>query len=385
MDEETKALLQEVKEGVIESVTPAVTKAVMDEVTAKMAEIKPVHADADEKAAQAKEATVELVKDMYSQLENGSKAVQKDLSTGSAGNGDELVPEYFNSEVKRVAQKYGVARRNARVVQMQGKEESWPTLGTVTVYRINEGAKITAMSPTTDGVKLTAKKLAAIIPMTRELVRDANINVVDQIAVLAGEAMAKAEDTWAFRGISSGEGIFQHADVPSHIMTAGKASYADADFADLLSMLDLIDEDALDNMKWYMSFAQFNAFRAIVSQADDRHIFQAPGAGMPPSIWNLPVEFTKVLPRPTDPNNTNQQSDKPFMTLANLDFLTLGERDGYELELSREATITSSDGNTVLNLWERDMVAVRVMERIDFVLHEADKAFANLFTSADLS
>lgn len=385
MPEDMKVLLQEIKEGVTEAVVPAVTKDVMEKIQKQIAEVKVKVEDADERKAVQKEQTAKIFRDMYSEIEAGSKLVVKDLTTGGTNSGDEIVPEYFNSEVLRVQEKFGVARRNARVVPMPGKEVSWPTLGSVIVQRVDEKDVIPAVSPTTDGVKLTAKKLAAIIPMTRELLRDTNVAIVDALAALAGEAIAKAEDQWAFLGLAGGEGIFQHTDVPEHVLSPGKTSYEDADFADLLAMLNLIDEDALDGMKWYMSFAQFNAFRAIVSSNDDRHIFQAPGAGMPPTLWNLPTEFTKVMPRPTDANEEGQQAGNPFLALANLSWLLFGQRDAYELEMSREATVTSTDGETTLNLWERDMVAIRVMERIDIQLSEANRAFARMVTAEDLS
>jgi HK97 family phage major capsid protein len=385
--EDVQKIAQQIKEGVVEAVVPAVTKEVMEEVNKNMAQVKHIVVDKDQKLEEQKKEAVETFRSMYSEIENGKKTVSKDLSsegrkkdldTGTATSGEELVPAYFNSEVLRVAQKYGVVRRNARVVPMRGKEENWPTLGNVTTYRIDEGTKITATTAATGQIKLTAKKLAAIIPMTRELIRDANIAVIDQIAKLAGEATAKLEDQWGFLGLEGTEGIFRNTSVPSKVLANGNVTYASADFNDLLDLMSLIDEDALEGMKFYMTWAQFNAFRAKRTETDENYIFQAPGQGMPPTIWNHPVEFVKVMPRPSD---AGSQAGKPFLTFANLDYLMLGERDGYEVELSREATITSSDGETVINLWEQDMVAVRVMERIDIELAEADKAFAIMETA----
>lgn len=382
MTEEMKSVVQEIKEGLSETMTPAITKEVIEAVEKKIAENKPVIVDKDAKAEEAKKATVDMVKDMFGQVKAGAKAVQKDLTSGTATEGKELVPEYFNSEVLRVSEKHGVARRDARVVPMQGKTESWPTIGSVSVYRVNEGAKIPAVSPTTGQVKLTAKKLAAIIPMTREVLEYANINTVNVIAALAGEAMAKAEDTWAFKGLASGEGIFQNSNVVEVPMAPGKITFGSADFDDLLDLQNAIDDHAFDGVKYYMRRAMYNSFRKIASSLDDHYIFQAPGSGQPATIWNTPVELVPVLPSPTD---AGSQAGLPFMGLYNLQHLLMGEARGYELEMSREATITSSDGETVINLWEQDMVAIRVMESIDFAVSNADKAFATLVTASDLS
>ena len=84
------------------------------------------------------------------------------------------------------------------------------------------------------------------------------------------------------------------------------------------------------------------------------------------------------MPKPADA----VQANKAFMALANFDYMMFGDRKQVTLDITTEATVTSTDGNTSLNLFERDMSAVRLIERVDIQLAEAAKAFAVMTTSA---
>jgi hypothetical protein len=62
--------------------------------------------------------------------------------------------------------------------------------------------------------------------------------------------------------------------------------------------------------------------------------------------------------------------------------MLFADKKEYELKISQEATIKDVDGTTPINLFEQDMSAIRVIERIDIALAEAAKAFAVLKTAA---
>lgn len=99
---------------------------------------------------------------------------------------------------------------------------------------------------------------------------------------------------------------------------------------------------------------------------------------MPATLWNFPVEFSSIMPKTTD----GSQAGTKFLTLANFDYMMFGDRKQVTVEISKDATVTDTDGSTAINLFEQDMSAVRVIERVDIQLAEADKAFAVLKTAA---
>lgn len=380
MEKDMKEVIQEIKEGVIESVSPAVTKDVMKKIEEKTKDMKPeFSSQKEEKSARAKE-TAQSFRDMYSELKSGAQVATKTLDSETEDEGLEWTPDYFQSEVLRIQQKYGIARNDCRVVPMRGKTETWPTAGSVSVSRVDEGDEIEIVTPESGNVKLTAKKVAAIIPMTRELVEYANIRVIDLVSQLAGEAMAKAEDEWLFKGLEAEEGIFRNSDVHNYILSAGKTSFENVTYTDLIAVQNYIDDAAFDEgTKYYLSRTVLNALRQTLLDESSDNLASALQAIALPNLATLPYKTSSVLPKTTD----DDQDDTTFMGLYNLRHVLMGEARSYELEMSRQATLTI-DGSPV-NLWQRDMVAIRVMESIDFAVTEADKAFVNISTAADLS
>lgn len=359
MNEEIKGLVNEIVEKTSEK------------VLSQIADRKDVFGGEVKSNNDAKTKAAEYIKAVY----NGDFAQVKALSEGTTTDGGYLVPEYFASEIVRLAPQYGVVRRMARIWPMQEKTVNIPTLSSVTAYRVAEKASITASQPTVGRVTLSAKKLAVMVPMSNELLRDANIQVVDTLSALSAEALALKEDDWGFNGLGAGEGIFQNANVPDFTLASG-TDFTDVTADDLLDALNLLDESALPNARWYMSFSVFNIIRKL---KDDygRYIVQEPAGGMPATIWNLPVEFVRVLPSASDTD-----ADTPFIAVGDLRYMIMGDMRQYEIAVSKEATITDTDGSTSVNLFEQDMSAVRVIERVDIQLAEADKAFVMIKTHA---
>lgn len=62
--------------------------------------------------------------------------------------------------------------------------------------------------------------------------------------------------------------------------------------------------------------------------------------------------------------------------------MLFADKREYSLDISQEATITDTDGTTPINLFQQDMSAVRVLERIDIALAEPSKAFVVVKTAA---
>lgn len=366
-------IVEQITSEVAKQVTPGITKEVLASVKDGLAELRNIKDEASEKKL-AQTKAVDFLKASVAK----DTAKIKDLSGGNTNEGAELVPEYFSSEIIRVANKYGVIRRNARRVPLAGKT-NYPTASGVVAYRVEGMAKITTSGVSTDNVTLDPQKLAALVPVDNDLLADANVDVIDLIALLGGEALAKKEDEWGILGLASGEGIFQNVNVASRDLASGSDAYEDATWTDLLLMQNLLDDDAVEGAKYLMARSVWNLFRAkTIGDADARYIFQDPGANTPATIWSQAVEWSKVMPKASD----SVQANKPFLALANFDYMLFGDRKEVTMDVTTEATVTSTDGTTSLNLFERDMTAVRLIERIDIQLAEAAKAFAVLTTAA---
>lgn len=376
MPEKVQELLDSVKEGVVSEMKTVVKDIVADQMKGLEASIKDIKKSEETPESQSAEKALKYIKALYKRDIHGE--VTKDLDTSTDESGEELVPEYFGSEVIRIAGKYGVARNNARVISLPGKTFSLPTMGSVVAYRTDEKGAIVASSPKTGQLVFTAKKLASMVIVTTELIEDANIDILNYLAQLCGEAVAKKEDEWAFLGLAGTEGIFRNATVQVYTLGSGDTTYAKLDFDDIAGALALLDDAVVDNAVIAGSWSVFNALR-VTKDEDKNYIYQNPGAGMPNTIWGLPFVKSTVFPKTTQ---STSQADAPFMAIYDPRYLMIGDRRSLTLEFSKEATVHSSEGDTLINLFEQDMVAIKVTERLDIQLAEADKAFVRIETSA---
>lgn len=381
MDEQAKELVEQIQKGVVEQVMPAVTEEMGKKLEEKFLEQKEMFQAAskseDEEMVEKKQAAAEFLKTLVP----GAK--RKTLDTETDDSGAELAPEAFRGEIMRLQPNYGLIRRKAQVIELSEGTTHYPTIGSADVSRVDEKGVIPVVSPSTGRVTFTLKKLAAIIPVSNELLRRSNIALVDWLSRIAAEGFGKAEDQWGFLGLSTGEGIFQNANVPVLTLDSGETTYLDADFDDLSLLQDQLDDDAVEGAEYFMNRTVWNGMRrSKFTDAEGnnmRYVFQDPGNGQPATIWNLPVNFSRVLPRTTE--TAGLQADKDFMVLGNFDYLMLGDERKYQIDTSEHASIVDGEGNTI-NLFQQDMTALRFIETIDIQLVEADKAFAILHTAA---
>ena len=307
----------------------------------------------------------------------------KSLSSGVSTSGSELVPTYVSDQIITVAQKYGLIRKFGQSWPMQGVNENIPTMSTITAYRLaGDTAAITASQPTTGAVLLRAKTVGVIVPVSKVLLQNATANVVDAITKLAGKAIAKLEDQWGFLGLGAGEGVFQTVGVPNVTMASTMTTYAKVTAEDLLNVIDAVDENFVgDSMRWIMSLSMVNNFRrlrSVVGSDKQGFLFQGFGTQMPSTMWDLPFDTSAVMPK----NSVVSQAGTKCLALVDYENLIHGDAMQYTMEISDQATITDTDGTTLINLFQQNMVALKVWGLIDIELSNPTKAFATLTTAA---
>ena len=297
----------------------------------------------------------------------GDRQAIKDISGVDDASGGYLIPTELLSEVLRIAQKqYGLARKDMRYLPFTGpgNERRIPALGSsVSVAWTDEGAKKTSTSPTFGIVTQTLKKLAAIVPMTEEILEDSTIDLTGLIAQLFAEAVAKEEDVQFFNGTGSPwTGIMNNGfvNVVNTLTTDPKDVTAD----DLLAMVDETPTGALSGSKFYMHRSVFSVIRTLKASTAGTYLVQSPTDGAPATIWGYPVELSDALPTVKDTGN-----DQPFVMFGNLSVAAIfGDKQQLRVKMLDQATVRNSDDDADLNLAQQDMVAIRIVERVGYVL-----------------
>lgn len=283
-----------------------------------------------------------------------SERVKANLSEGTTTAGGFLVPEEFSAEIQRLAPLYGVIRRNARIIPMRYDTMNIPAAGTTDQSAIwtNEAAQILQTDPNFRQLVLTINKLAALPKMTSELLADANSDVINYLAMLISEAFAKEEDNQGFNGTGSPfVGCLSATGVPTS-PHAGGTGIICLSYTDLVQTTGRIYTNALANAKFYFH-------RTVVAHLRSRIATTGAPILLPnqSEIGGFPFELTEILP---GTGHASAQTDAfAYAVFGDLRRgLAMGERGSMTMKLLEEGTVGSD------NLGEKDMVALRVIERV---------------------
>jgi HK97 family phage major capsid protein len=267
----------------------------------------------------------------------GDLAGVKALAEGSDAAGGYLVPDELRGEVVARATEASRLSKLVRRIGCRSNAVKVPTLSTdVSVYWGSEGAGVTESDPAFGQKSITIQRLNALTKISRELVADAGIDLVDFLSTLFAEAVAVEED----RVIAVGDGSTQPEGLYS---AAGVQAYA-VDAA--------IDYDALVDI--YYTLPGRYRDRAVWLGADD--VFKSvrkltDTAGQP--LWRPSLEADspdRLLGRPVI-----TQSDLPSSVLLFGDprYYHLYDREELAVESSTQAGDAFASHQLWLKVWER--------------------------------
>lgn len=219
---------------------------------------------------------------------------------------------------------------------------------------VGEGERIGTTIPEFDYPQLKAKKLAVIIPVTREKVNDTTINVFGELQSAMADAFATAIDNACIWGINTPFATSLYTSMP----TGNKIAYATPITTAMSTIMGFVEENGYNCSNVLMGLSSKKEIRDIVNDAKYK---DAISMG---SIYNTPLEYVR------DWDNT-----KGIAITGDFSKAIIGTREGMEYEILREATI-ESNGKTIY-LAQDDMVAIKATIRIGFLVAEP-KAFSLL-------
>lgn len=294
-------------------------------------------------------------------------AVCKDLSEGTDGKGGYLFQPELNAEIQHLVTEYGVARREMTTITLSNNQLNLNNLAAdISTTWTDETVAKTSSDITIGQVNLVLKKLAVIVPMSDELLEDSEIDLVSFLTGRIAEDMSEKEDEAFFNGDGTGTfgsftGILNNGSVNTVTMTGTTFASMDAD--DLLDMQDATPQGAIRNGKYYMHRSIRSLVRKLKA-SDGTYIYQAPAANAPATIWGMPVVEVEVMPTTTD-----TAAATAFIIFGDMKKAAwLGSKGGMRVAVSNEATVRNTAGEADINLFRQDMTALRVVERVGYVL-----------------
>jgi HK97 family phage major capsid protein len=284
---------------------------------------------------------------------------------GLNSGGGYLVPDEFDNALIDLRERYGVFRRNARIVPMASDTKSRKTrLTGLTTYWVGENEAITASDKSWGNVSLTAHKLGVLSYYTVELNEDAMASIGDDLAGEIAYAFALKEDECGFNGDGTQATYAGIRGVVNKLTTQGAGvnviaassgsddDWAEIEMKDFSKLVGALQEFADGpGAKWYCSKAFFGTVMQNLAYAAGGNTTENIAGRGVRTFMGYPVEVTQVLPKEAD-------TAEIVCLFGNLSLAAdFGDR--------RQTTIAfdSSVGFTT------DTIAIKGTERFDINVH----------------
>ncbi|MDR5777547.1 MULTISPECIES: phage major capsid protein [unclassified Caballeronia] len=304
-------------------------------------------------------------------LERGfGEDVAMSLNTLTSSAGGVLVPTNLSSEVIELLRPKSVVRYlGARTLPLSNGNITIPRLkGGAVVGYIGADTDIPAAQPKFDDLKLTAKKLAALVPIANDLLKYAGVNPnVDQIVVSDLTSAIGSREDKAFildDGNSNTPKGLRHWAVQTNKIAASDGSSVQKVDIDLNKVI-LALEGADANMitpGWIMAPRVFRFLTSLRNETGNR-VYPELDKGM---LKGYPVGRTTQVPIIGDPDGKPaDKTNASEVYFADFGDLFIGEEDSLEIDYSKEATYKDSDGQ-VVSAFQRDQTLIRVIAKNDF-------------------
>jgi HK97 family phage major capsid protein len=292
------------------------------------------------------------------------------LNTGTESSGGILIPANLSSEVIELLRPKAVVRAlGARSLPLANGNVTVPRLkGGAVVGYIGTDSDIPATEQQFDDLKLSAKKLSALVPISNDLLRYSGSNPnVDKIVTddLTG-AMATREDKAFIRDDGTGntpKGLRSWALVanvihaPDLSALSGEALYNALDTA--LGSLILLLENADTGMAqpgWILA-PRTKRYLADLRDGNGNKFFPEMDKGM---LKGYPFRSTTQVPW-----NLGVGANESEIYFVDFADCYIGESDELRIDYSSEATYKDA-GGTVISAFQRDQTLVRVIAQHDF-------------------
>lgn len=311
-----------------------------------LSEMKVVLPGRKQAGKQVTEVTQKTV-EFFSALYSGDKQKLQILSEGTAADGGYLVPEEFANVIIEDIRDRTVMRQLASVMTTRTDTVHIPSLVSrpKAAWRAEKATKNTSTATFSENV-LTPYSLAAIVPLSNELVADAQLGVggsiVNYIAGLMSQALAEKEE----QAFWTGSGTGQPTGMSTYSLRTVAASPTDASRANSLIQSVFRTPQGYRNQG---AFVMNSATLEEVMTLKDTN-----GNFLTQRLPDSAVLTIKGRP-------VYEQNDIAGGTVyfGDFSYYQIVDREGVSVAISTEATVGGSSA------FEKNLTFVRVEKRVD--------------------
>lgn len=276
-----------------------------------------------------------------------------------------FIPVEQSDEVVKLMVRGSSVLRLAKVETMSSDTKTVPVMTEgAGAYWVGEGQRIQTSKATWIFPKLEAKKLAVIIPCSREKLNDPNIDIFEELRENIAEAFYTAIDSAALFGTNSPfkQNIFQTASERENLIAMGTNKTLDLDVSDAMAFVEASGTDVNGVI------APIRIRKALRELRDTNgNMLYVPGTDTT-QFYQNPIEFNR---------NGAWDESKAELIVGDWTKLLVGIRQDIEYQILTEAALqgTLDEDGKPLSLAEQDLAAIKATMRIGF-LQVMDDAFS---------
>lgn len=287
--------------------------------------------------------------EFFSALYSGDKQKLQILSEGTAADGGYLVPEEFANVIIEDVRDKNIMRQFASVMTTTVDTVHIPGLVSrpKANWRAEKAVKSTSTATFTETV-LTPYSLAVIVPLSNELVADAQLGVggsiVNYIAGLMSTSLAEAEELAFWEGDGSGKptGVDNYT---VRLFNAG-AGATDAQRADnIINAYSNTPQGYRYNGVWVANMGTWSEV-ARLKDTTNQYLLKPLADGNTQVLKGRPVYESNFIP-----------GGKIFF--GDFSYYQIVDREGISVRVSDEATVAGSSA------FEKNLTYIRVEKRVD--------------------
>lgn len=290
--------------------------------------------------------------------------IAKALSTSVGGSGGFLVPQAMATDViEFLRPASAIMQLGPRVIEMPNGNFTLPGIatGAVAAY-VSENTDMTKTEQTFRDVKLVAKKLAALVPISNDMIRYPSTSVDNLVRDDLAAAVAQRMDLAFIRGDGT-------QDTPRGLLSFAKAVAANANYIAANTSVSLANTTTdlgkarlalrsanvrMTKPGWIMSPRTENYLMTVLTT---NGVYAFREEMLSGKLWNYPYAVTTQVPE-----NLGSGSDTEVY-FVDLNEFILGDAMALEIEVFNGAAYY--DGSSVVSGVSRDQTVIRAIVQHD--------------------
>lgn len=307
----------------------------------------PERARQGKKVTEISQKTVEFLSAFF----QGDKQKLQVLSEGTAGDGGYLVPEEFANMIVEDIRDVSIMRQLASVMQTNTDTVHIPGLVSrpKAAWRAEKATKNTSTANFTENV-LTPYSLASIVPLSNELVADAQLGVggsiVNYISALLGTSLAEEEEKAFWTGNGTGKPTGVDGGAYTLRTTAAGAGASDVLRADaVISAYHNTPQGYRNRGVWVGNMGTWGEVGRL-KDTQNRYLLSDLAGSPTQTLKGRPVYESNFLAGGT-------------LLYGDFSFYQIVDREGLSIRVSDEATVAGSSA------FEKNLTFVRAEKRVD--------------------